>query len=186
MTMRKTLLLLAAAWLCLGAAPAKSPKTARPPAPGAANKPPQAAPAAVNGQDPAGLIAVLTALDAKAEVARREGDSVFLTVTSATETFSTQFAGCDAQGHGCQAMLFDRLGQAGAPTQVQVNSFNQTSVMCRIYQDRSGKPHVEYSALLFPSTGRTELLMHINAWRGCISDFTEFLKDPTAYLAQAA
>lgn len=186
MTLRKTLLLLTAGWLCLGAAPAKAPKTARAPAPSASGAAPKAAQAPVNGQDPAGLIAVLDSLQAKAEVAHREGDSVFLTVTSPAEIFSVQFAACDQQGRACQAMLFDRLGQAAVPTQAQVNSFNQTSVMCRVYLDRTGKPHVEYSALLFPSTGRTELLMHINAWRGCIGDFSEFLKDPNGFLAQAA
>jgi hypothetical protein len=29
------------------------------------------------------------------------------------------------------------------------------------------------------------MLMHLNAWRGCIGDFTAFLKDPTGFLANA-
>jgi hypothetical protein len=165
----------------MAAAPAKKPA---PPAPG---QPAPAKPAAaLDARDPAGLITLLASLDAKAQVARHDGDSVFLTVTSPTEVFSAQFAGCDAQGRACQAVLFDRLGQGGAPSDPQINAFNQTSVMCRVYADKSGKPHVEYSALLFPTMGRPELLMHINAWRGCIGDFGQFLKDPVAFLAQAA
>ena len=75
---------------------------------------------------------------------------------------------------------------AGQPTLAQINAFNQTSVLCRLYQDKSGKAHVEYSTLLLPKDGRTEMLLHLNAWRGCLADFEAFLKDPTGYLAGAA
>jgi hypothetical protein len=119
-------------------------------------------------------------------VARRDGDSVFLTVTSPTEIFSAQFAGCNDKGHNCQAVLFDRQGDTGQPSIAQLNAFNQTSVLCRLYQDKGGRAHVEYSALLFPKDGREELLMHLNAWRGCIGDFNAFQKDPAGFLANAA
>ncbi|MDB5445393.1 MAG: hypothetical protein JWQ97_710, partial [Phenylobacterium sp.] len=137
-------------------------------------------------RDPASLVTLLASLSAKAEIARREGDAVFLTVTSSTEIFSAQFAGCDANGRNCQALLFDRKGDVGAPSLTELNGFNQTSVMCRLYQDKGGKPHVEYSALLFQSDGRAELIMHLNAWRGCIGDFNAFQKDPAGFLAGAA
>jgi hypothetical protein len=182
--LRQTLALAAAALLCMGASP-KPAGHPRKPAPAATPaQPRQAGP--FDARDPASLVALLSSLSAKAEIARREGDAVFVTVSSPTEVFSAQFAGCDAQGRACQALLFDRQGTEGAPTGVQVNGFNQTSVMCRVYQDKAGRPHVEYSALLFPRDGRAEMLMHLNAWRGCIGDFAAFLKDPTGYLAGAA
>jgi hypothetical protein len=179
--LRKSLALAAAALVCMGASP-KPPAAPRKAAPAAA--PQRSGP--FDARDPASLIALLTSLGARAEVARREGDAVFLTVTSPTEVFSAQFAGCDAQGRACQALLFDRQGAEGAPTGAQINAFNQTSVMCRLYQDKGGRPHAEYSTLLFPHDGRAEMLMHLNAWRGCIGDFAAFLKDPTGYLASAA
>lgn len=186
---RKTLALapvvLAVAVACMGAAPKSStakPAAAKPAAKAAA----PAKEAGVDVRDPASLIALLASLSAEATVARRDGDAVFLTVTSPTEVFSAQYAGCDPQGRGCQALLFDRQGADGAPTLAQLNAFNQTSVMCRLYQDRGGRPHVQYSALLFPKDGRAELTMHLNAWRGCIGDFNAFLKDPAGFLAGAA
>ncbi|CAN7210867.1 YbjN domain-containing protein [Phenylobacterium sp. LjRoot219] len=175
---RKALALAVVAAACMGAAPKPAARAAKP----AAASPSRA----LDNRDPASMIAVLSALGAEATVARRDGDAVFLAVTSATEVFSAQFAGCDAQGRGCQAVLFDRQGEEGAPTLAQLNAFNQTSVMCRLYQDRSGRPHVQYSALLFPKDGRDELVMHLNAWRGCIADFNAFLKDPAGFLAGAA
>ena len=173
MMLRKTLAMALVGLATMAAAPKPHPavKAAKPPA--------------MDGRDPASLIAVLQALGAKAAAPRQEGDSVFVTFTSPTEVFSAQFAGCDDKGHACQAMLFDRQGVAGAPALAQLNAFNQSSVLCRLYQDKGGRPHVEYSALLFPRDGRPELLMHLNAWRGCIGDFNAFLKDPAGFLAGA-
>ncbi|HKR87565.1 MAG TPA: hypothetical protein VJS38_05270 [Phenylobacterium sp.] len=180
--LRKSLALAVVALACMAAAPKPAARPAKPAA---------AAPAAhagpLDARDPAALVGLLASLSAKAEIARRDGDAVFLTVTSPTEVFSAQFAGCDAQGGACQALLFDRQGGGqGSPTLAQVNAFNQTSVMCRLYQDKGGRAHVLYSSLLFPKDGRAEMLMHLNAWRGCIGDFNAFLKDPTGFLAGAA
>jgi hypothetical protein len=182
--LRKSLALTLAAVACMAAAPKPAQKPASRPA-----KPSAAAPAhsgAADARDPASLIAVLSGLSAQGQIARRDGDAVFVTVTSPTEIFSAQFAGCDAQGHKCQALLFDRQGGQGGTTLAQLNAFNQTSVMCRLYQDKGGRPHVLYSTLLFPTDGGPELLMHLNAWRGCIGDFEAFLKDPAGFLASSA
>lgn len=177
-------LLVLAALACMAAAPKPSQKPATKATRPAASAPAHAGP--LDARDPASLIDLLASLSAKAEIARREGDAVFLAVTSPTEVFSTQFAGCDAHGRNCQALLFDRQGGQGAPTLAQLNAFNQTSVMCRLYQDKGGRPHVVYSSLLFPKDGRPEMLLHLNAWRGCIGDFDAFLKDPAGFLAGAA
>jgi len=182
--LRQAIAFTVAALLCTAAAPKPRPAQAATPARAAAAH--DAGAAAVDARNPASLVALLATLSAKAVIARRDGDAVFLTVTSPTEVFSAQFAGCDAQGRSCQALLFDRLGDAGSPTLSQLNAFNQTSVMCRLYQDKGGQAHVEYSALLFPRDGRPEMLMQLNAWRGCIGDFNAFLKDPAGYLAGAA
>lgn len=194
--LRKSLALVLVALTCMAAAPKPAQKPGQKPGqkPAAQKAAPHAArPAApappsgpLDGRDPAALIGLLASLSAKAQVARHDGDAVFLAVTSPTENFSVQYAGCNAQGRNCQALLFDRQGGPVAPTLAQINAFNQTSVMCRLYQDKAGRPHVLYSSLLFPKDGRPEMLMHLNAWRGCIGDFDAFLKDPSGFLAGAA
>lgn len=177
--LRKFATVALAALIAGAAAPKPAVKPARP-----AAKPAATSPSDV--RDPATLVGILSGLGAKAEVARRDGDAVFLAVTSPAEVFSAQFAGCNPQGRACQAVLFDRQGAGGAPSLAQLNAFNQTSVMCRLYLDKGGRPHVQYSALLFAKDGRPEMLMHINAWRGCIGEFEAFLKDPAGFLAGAA
>jgi hypothetical protein len=185
-TLAKPLALALVAVTCMAAAPKPAQKPVDKPAAHAAKPAAGSARSPIDARDPAGLVSLLAGLSAQAQVARRDGDAVFLTVTSPTEAFSAQFAGCDAQGRNCQAVLFDRQGGEGAPTLAQLNAFNQTSVMCRLYQDKGGRPHVEYSALLFPKDGRAELMMHVNAWRGCLGDFNGFMKDPAGFLAGAA
>ena len=133
----------------------------------------------------AALAALLAAAGAKGEIAHREADSVFLTVSSATVSFTAQFAGCDAQGRKCAAVLFDNQNPGPSPTLAQINAFNQTSATCRAYQDKAGKAHVLYSTLLLANDSSDRITQHLAAWRGCLAEFGAFVKDPTAYLAEA-
>jgi hypothetical protein len=136
-------------------------------------------------QEPASLVALLSSLEAKAEVAQRQDDMVLLKVTSPAGGFTARFAGCNAQGRTCRALQFEAAAERSAPTLAQINGFNQSSLTCRITQDRGGKPHVLYSTLLFPGDTRQEMLVQIQAWQGCLGDFGAFLKDPPGYLAVA-
>ena len=52
-----------------------------------------------------------------------------------------------------------RVIDGGAPTLGQVNGFNQTSVFCRIYQDKAGKPHAIYAAMLVKSDTRDSAMV---------------------------
>lgn len=193
----KTAALIAAAVLMTGAAPASkapAPKPAAAKAPAARTSPkadtaaarPAPAPAGfVDARDPASMVALLATAGAKGEIAHREADAVFLTVTSATVAFTAQFAGCDAQGRKCAVVLFDNQNAGASPTLSQINAFNQTSATCRSYQDKGGKAHVLYSTLLFASDSSERITQQLAAWRGCLAEFATFVKDPTAYLAEA-
>ena len=188
---RNLFLILPAALLCLAAAPAQ-----KAPAPKAA--PTKAAPAkapASKASTPAGpfdatnpqaLMDILGGAGAKVQTSRREEDAVFVAVSSPAATFSMQFAGCSPQGRACRAVLLDGALEKRAVTIGQINAFNQTSVMCRLYQDKAGAPHVLYSAILFRSMSRDDAATHMLAWQGCLSDGRDFLRDPVAYLANAA
>ncbi|PZQ65660.1 MAG: hypothetical protein DI570_00725 [Phenylobacterium zucineum] len=184
--MRRLILLTAAALACAAAAPAPKAPPAKAPAAKAAPKAPAAKAAAYDAQNPQSLTTLLGELGAKTTPARKEEDSVFVTVTSAAANFSLQFAGCDAQGRACKAALYDSLMGGGAPTLGQINGFNQTSVFCRVYQDKTGKPHAIYAAMLVKSDNRDSAMTHLAAWQGCLGEARDFLRDPVAYLANAA
>ncbi|WP_296597819.1 hypothetical protein [Phenylobacterium sp.] len=188
----RRLLLVPAAPVCLGlACLAAAPAPKAPPAkatPAAKAAPAKPAPAAgpYDAQNPQSLMDILGAAGAKVQTSRKEEDAVFVTVTSTAANFSLQFAGCNRQGRGCQAALYDSLLEGAAPTLGQINGFNQTSVFCRIYQDRGGKPHAIYAALLVKSDTRETALTHLAAWQGCLAEARTFVRDPAAYLAEAA
>jgi hypothetical protein len=179
----KTAALLAAAMLATGAAPVSKKPAAKPAV--VAKPKPVVGDAGFDARDPASMIAVLTAAGAKAEVAHKEADAVFLTVTSVAANFSVQYAGCDAQGRKCRAMLFDNPADKASPPLGQLNAYNQTSAMCRGYMDKAGKAHVIYSSLVFADDSRARMSSQLGAWQGCIAEFRDFLKDPTGYLASA-
>lgn len=180
---RKTLALTAAALMCIAAAPAQ--KAASQNAASQKAAPKTAAAGAYDAGDPQSLIDLLTAAGAKVETNRREEDSVFVAFTTPVVDFSVQFAGCNPNGRACQAMLFDAVMGQGAPTLAQINGFNQSSVICRGYQDKGGKPHVTYATLVMAADGRDRERAHVVAWQGCLADFGAFVKDPAGYLAVA-
>jgi hypothetical protein len=136
--------------------------------------------------NPQSLMDLLNEAGAKVQTSRREDDAVFVAVTSTVAAFSMQFAGCDAQGRACRAVLMDAVRPRSTATLVQLNAFNQTSVMCRLYQDRAGAPHVLYSTLLTRTMSRNDASNQLLAWQGCLADAHDFLRDPVAYLASAA
>lgn len=180
----RVLLLIAAATLSLGAA-RKPPTPAKPPPAKTAPAKAVAAGAPFDARSPDSLARLLASLDAHAEPVRSDTENVMLKVTSPAGGFQVQFGGCDSKGHSCAAVQFDAGAEQRTATWAEINAFNQSSLACRLYQDRGGKPHVLYSALLFASTGREDMLGHIAAWRGCLSSFGDFLKDPNGYLATA-
>jgi hypothetical protein len=184
MMIAKPLALLAAALFLAGAAPPKAPTPKAAPAK-TAGKPAAPRSGPFDSRDPASLVALLTAAGAKAEIGRREDDAVLVAVTSVAANFSVQFVGCDRQGRACKAALFDNASPAASPTFAQLNAFSQTSVMCRAYQDRAGKPHVVYSTLVFADDTRARASTQLAAWQGCIGEFRDFLANPNAYLAAA-
>jgi hypothetical protein len=190
----KTTALIAAALLTAAAAPKpvqKAPAPAARPAPAkpapatAAGKPIVSPVADFDARNPASVLALLNAGGGKASVIQKDADTVLLSFVSIAANFSVQFEACDAQGRACKAIQFDSLFDQPGPTFAQLNAFNQTSVMCRGYEDKTGKPHIVYSTLLFADDPYAHFRSQMLAWTGCIGEFRTFLKDPNGYLASA-
>lgn len=166
--------------------PAHKPAAAaNPTAPAPAPAPASAPGGPFDAREPASMIALLASVDAPALVASHDAENVILKATSPAGSFAIQFGGCNPQGHLCKAMQFDAAADARTATIAEINSFNQSSLTCRLYQDKAGKPHVLYSSLVFASDSHQDMLTHVGAWRACLSDFGGFLKDPPGYLASA-
>jgi hypothetical protein len=195
----KTAALAAAALLAaLPAAAAPAKPAAK--APAAAAKPPPAKPGATkptaakpavspvanfDARNPSSVMAVLNSGGGKASVLQKDGDTVLVGFTSPAANFSVMFGACDAQGRACKVVEFDSVVEQPGPTFAQLNAFNQSSAMCRGYEDKAGKPHVIYSTLLFADDPYDHFRTEMLAWTGCIGEFHNFLKDPNGYLASA-
>jgi hypothetical protein len=169
------------------AAPAKSAPATKPaPAKPAPAKPAIPSPVAnFDATNPTSVIAVLNSGGGKASFAQKDTENVLVTFVSLAANFTALFASCDAQGRNCKAVEFDSLVDQAGPSFAQMNAFNQTSAMCRAYEDKSGKPHIVYSTLLFADDPYEHFRTEMLAWTGCIGEFRNFLKDPNGYLASA-
>lgn len=130
-------------------------------------------------------MALLKAGGATASLVGKEADTVLVSVTSVAANFTILFASCNTQGRACQALQFDYGDDKPGPTFAQINAFNQTTAMCRSYEDKASRPHVVYSTLLFADDPFEHFRTEAAAWTGCIGEFRNFLKDPNGYLAAA-
>lgn len=165
-------------------APAAPSEPAKPPASKA--EPPKPSPVAdFDARNPQSVIALLNVSGGKATLVQKEDGAVLVDFASPAANFSLQFADCDAQGRACKAVQFDSMAPQPGPSFAQMNAFNQSSVMCRGYEDKTGKPHVIYSTLLFAGDPYDHFRTQMLAWTGCIAEFRNFLKDPNGYLAIA-
>ena len=183
--------LLAAALMTMAAAPKPAAPKAHAAAPKAASaksgpaKPAVAPVANFDARDPASVMAVLNSGGGQASLVQKDADTVLVTFVSLAANFSLQFDACNAQGRACKAVEFDSIVETPGPTFAQLNAFNQTSAMCRGYEDKAGKPHIVYSTLLFADDPYEHFRTQMLAWTGCIGEFRNFLKDPNGYLASA-
>ena len=195
--LRKAIALLCCACLIptVVSAATPKPKTATAPAPAAATAPAKAAPAKpapipspvanFDARNPSSVMAIFNLAGGKATLVDKDSDAVLLNVTSVAANFTVCFASCDAQGRACKALQFDYPDDKAGPTFAQVNAFNQTSALCRAYEDKTGKAHVVLSTLLFADDPYEHFRGQTQAWFGCIDDFRHFLRDPNGYLASA-
>ena len=189
MTRHAFALIVAAALVATGVSAAAKPDPHKPAAAKPAAAPTAPVPALPSGpfdaRDPSNLAALLTSLGATTQIGARDKEGVILKVAAPVGNFTVQFDGCNAQGRACAGVLFEAAAEAKTATLAEVNGFNQSSFACRIFQDKGSKPHLLYSTLVFAGTGRQEMGVHVNAWRGCLTDFGRFLKDPPGYLSVA-
>ncbi len=154
-------------------------------APKPAAKAPTGAAAPFDARDPASLIGLLATAQASATVAGRTDDAVLLKVITPAYAFNADFAGCERSGRNCKALLLHTTSARSVGTLAELNGFNQSAIACKVFQDRAGKPHVSYAALVMAGDTRETMRAHLSAWQGCLASFGEFLADPTAYLAIA-
>jgi Putative bacterial sensory transduction regulator len=170
------------------AAPKPKAVTPAAPAPAAAPAKPAPIPSPVENFDernPSSVMAIFNLAGGKATLVDKDTDAVLLNVTSVAANFTIFFASCDAQGRACKALQFDYPDDKPGPTFAQINAFNQTSALCRAYEDKTGRAHVVLSTLLFADDPYGHFRGQTQAWFGCIGDFRKFLGDPNGYLASA-
>lgn len=169
---------LLAALLALAGSPALAQSK---PAGKAAPKAP--AKASFDARNPASLISLLTAMDAKAERGPTGDGSVTLKVSTPGGGFGAQFVGCDAKGEACRGVAFSTAFERRGATLAQLNMFNRTQIACRGFLTDDGRSNVMYSAMLTSRLSAEDMRQHLGIWQGCLVTFNQFTADPVRFLA---
>jgi hypothetical protein len=163
---------------------AKPAATATKPAPAAPTAPPGLKIAKFDARDPDSIVALLAALDAKAKVSRIEAGQAFLEVTTPGGGFGAQMIGCDAKGKACRAIALFTAYEKKGVTLADINDFNRSQLACRGILSPDGRPSVMYATLVNLRMTADEMKQHMGAWQGCLTSFSEFTRDPVAFLSQ--
>jgi len=145
-------------------------------------------PAAIPGfdaRDPESIIALLKQMNAEGKIVKTGGDVVVIGVNAPSLSFGIQMMGCDAKAKGCHAMVMSASSEKAA-TLAQINVFNRSQPMCRGLLTPEGKVSVMYFTLVDQRTNVDEARQQMAVWGGCLANFGEFLKDPTAFPPKGA
>lgn len=154
-------------------------------APAAKSKaPPPPRPAAFDARRPADIVALLAAMDAKAEVARQGNGQIFMTVTTPGGGFGAQMVGCEGEVATCRAAALYTAFSRKSVNLAQINDYNRSQLTCRGIMTPTGEPSVMYAILLNERMSREEMREHIGVWQGCLTGFGEFIQDPIGFLSR--
>jgi hypothetical protein len=163
-----------------GPKPAEPTKTAAKPAAGAA---PALKVANFDARDPDRIIALLAALGAKGAVTKSENGQVFLNIATPGGDFGAQMIGCDPKGKTCTGLAFFTAFDRKGPNLAQINDFNRAQFACRGFMNPAGQPGVMYATLVNPRMTADETRQHLGVWQGCLASFSDFTRDPIAFLS---
>jgi hypothetical protein len=189
--MRTLVLALAALALAVpayAAAPAtkagtKPVASATTPAKPAAGGTPSLKIANFDARDPDRIIALLAAVGAKGTVTKTENGQVFLTIATPGGDFGGQMIGCDGKGKACTGLAFFTAFDRRGPNLAQINDFNRAQFACRGFMNPAGQPGVMYATLVNLRMTADETRQHLGVWQGCLASFSEFTRDPIAFLS---
>ena len=135
-----------------------------------------------DARQPSAIVAILTAMGAKTELAKSASGEVIIQATTPGGGFGLQFVDCDATTKACKALAFSTTFARRGVNLGQLNSFNRDQIACRGFLAADGTPSVMYSTVLTKSLTPEDVKLHIGVWQGCLETFAEFSKDPDGYL----
>lgn len=136
-----------------------------------------------DARDPDRIIALLAAVGAKGTVTKTENGQVFLTIATPGGDFGGQMIGCDPKGKACTGLAFFTAFDRKGPTLAQINDFNRAQFACRGFMNPAGQPGVMYPTLVNARMSADETRQHLGVWQGCLASFSEFTRDPVAFLS---
>jgi hypothetical protein len=163
------------------AKPASKPATTTAkPAPGAASA---LKVANFDARDPDRVIALLAALGATGVVTKSENGQVFMNIATPGGDFGAQMIGCDGKAKACTGLAFFTAFDRKGPNLAQINDYNRAQFACRGFMNPAGQPGVMYATLVNLRMTADETRQHLGVWQGCLASFSEFTRDPVAFLS---
>lgn len=95
-------------------------------------------------------------------------------------SFYVDFNHC-AQDEACKILMFNASWDTTKVTADQINLWNRDTAICPAYLDKEGNPVMWMPVAAYGHKGRSDLLLDVKEYFGCLGDFADFVDDPAAY-----
>lgn len=136
-----------------------------------------------DGRNPQDGLSVVTHNGASAEVKKDKGGRVYLDGQTGQLFFQGDYYDCDNKA-ACKVFLLTSLWDTTDVTVDQINSWNRWTVSCPAYLDADGSPNVWSSTTIYKTQTREQFTDNFKHFQSCLSDFSDFVEDPDAFLTK--
>jgi hypothetical protein len=139
--------------------------------------------AAFDARDPGDVLSVLSSNGATGEIKKDDHGNPYISAKAGKLSFEVDFFDCNASGAACGATLYATGWNMTSVNVEQINRWNRWTLMCPAYLTKEGHPHAWFGVRPSSNDARSDVVVQMNTWLDCLSDFDKFTDAPEAFLS---
>jgi hypothetical protein len=137
---------------------------------------------AFDSRNPSDVMAVVSTNGATGELKRDDRGKPYIDAKAGSLGFEVDFFGCNDKGADCAATLYATGWNMTTITVDQINRWNRWTLLCPAYLNAAGHPHAWFGVRPSANDARSDVIVQMNTWLDCLSDFDKFTDAPDAFL----
>jgi hypothetical protein len=138
--------------------------------------------AAFDSRNPSDVLSVLSTNGATGELKKDDKGKPYIDAKAGNLGFEVDFYGCNDAGDVCGATLYATGWSLTTVSVDQINRWNRWTMMCPAYLTSAGHPHAWFGVKPSTNDARSDVVVQMNTWLDCLSDFDKFTDAPDDFL----
>ena len=138
--------------------------------------------AAFDARNPADVLTTLSGNGATGTLKKDDKGRPYIEAKAGSLTFEIDFFGCDKSDTGCDSTLYSTGWNMTSVSVEQINRWNRWTLMCPAYLTAENHPHAWYGVRPSGNETSADVIVQLNTWLDCLSDFDKFTDAPEDFL----